>query len=65
MPGQRAKDKKRFEGWILASLYDRVRGAAGNLTNTDVLNEALTDWADKHDATGTGPASLELREQPR
>ena len=55
MTGKRASGKRNFGGWILASLYDRVRSAAGEQeSNTDVLNEALTEWADKRETTTTG-----------
>jgi hypothetical protein len=55
MPGVRAKDKGRIEGWVRLTLLDRVRKAAGrrSLNDTDVLSEALTDWADKHETTET------------
>ena len=73
MPGQRAKDKRRFEGWVLADLYDRVRAAARArvITDTDALVEALTDWADKHETASarsvdaTGTANREITDELR
>jgi hypothetical protein len=55
MPGKRAEGKRNFGGWILASLYDRVKAAAEarKTTSTDALTEALTDWLDKHDPETT------------
>ena len=55
MPGQRAKDKKRIEGWIPVALYDWAAAFAAALgkTNTDVLTESLTEYRDRH---GTGTA---------
>ena len=55
MTGTRAVGKRNFGGWILAGLYDRIAAAAGKreITNTDVLNEALADWLDKHETTQT------------
>ena len=55
MANKRADGKKNFGGYILAALHDRVTAAAGRLkvTNTDVLNEALTDWLEKHETPET------------
>ena len=54
MAGKRAAGKRNFGGWILASLYDRVAAIARKreISNTDVLNEALSEWLDKHESTG-------------
>jgi hypothetical protein len=55
MPGKRADGKRNFGGWILAGLYDRVAAIAGKreITHTDVLNEALADWLDRHERETT------------
>ena len=54
MPGQRSKDKGRIEGWLFLALLDRVRkiASARSLNDTAVLDEALTDWADKNETEG-------------
>lgn len=51
MPGVRAKDKGRIEGWLPLSLLKRVRGIAADdgLNDTALLHEALTEWADSRD----------------
>ncbi len=53
MPGKRAKDKGRIEGWLRIALLERVRGKAGRhgLNDTQVLEQALTAWADDEPAT--------------
>ena len=55
MPGVRAKDKGRIEGWVRLTLLTRVRKTARrrSLNDTDVLNEALADWLDKNETTQT------------
>lgn len=55
MANKRADGKRNFGGYILAGLYDRVAAAARRreITRTDVLNEALTDWLDRHETETT------------
>ena len=62
MPGIRAKDKGRIEGWLRLALLERVRRIAGarSLNDTDVLDEALTGWADKHNPAIGEAANSEL-----
>lgn len=62
MANKRADGKKNFGGYILAALHDRVTATAKRIkvTNTDVLNEALADWLDKHDRLITPAEAADL-----
>lgn len=61
MPGQRAKDKKRIEGWLPAALYDWVAAFAAShaKTNTDVLTESLTEYRERRETAAGETASEE------
>jgi cytidylate kinase len=53
MTGKRSNDKRHVNAWILASLHDRFQRIARrrDITDTQAVAEALTEWADRHETT--------------